>query len=262
MDDRFDVARALTAGYSSRVGAWDFVSEFAASWASPLTLADGFSSAEVQQAEERLGLPLPVALQEAYGLFGRRSDLVARQDPLLEPHELLLDPSGQLLVFRSENQGGAGWGVRLTDLSHEDPPVALFSDHLPELTTCSFMDRLSLACVEMVLSEAVMARSGGPEGRTCQASSEVVALVEAEFAPVPLPPHPAWFEPMGPPVRWFSSPGLVLRLEPGLAGSDLTVIGRTETDLQHALDQIPGEWLAASVLRQDATDGYGIELPF
>ncbi|WP_249375383.1 SMI1/KNR4 family protein [Streptomyces sp. I05A-00742] len=262
MDDGFDVARALAGGCPDRVGAWEFVREFAASWATPLTSADGFSAGEVQQAEERLDLRLPVALREAYGLFGRRGDLVARQDPLLEPDELLLDPSGQLLVFRSENQGGAGWGVRLTDLSREDPPVALFSDHLPQLTTCSFLDRVSLACVEMVLSEAVMARSGGPEGRACRASSAVVTVVEAEFAPVPLPPHPAWFEPMGPPVRWFSSPGLVLRLEPGSVGMDLVVIGRAETDLQRALDSIPGEWPAASPALTDPTDGWDMAFPF
>ncbi|EDY49218.1 hypothetical protein SSCG_02246 [Streptomyces clavuligerus] len=30
-------------------------------------------------------------------LSGRRRDLVARQNPLLEPEELLLDPSGSLI---------------------------------------------------------------------------------------------------------------------------------------------------------------------
>ncbi|KOU22743.1 hypothetical protein ADK52_20220 [Streptomyces sp. WM6372] len=64
-------------------------------------------------------------------LFGRRRDLVAQQNPLLEPDELLLDPSGELLVFRSENQGRARWGVALADLSREDPPVALFADRSP-----------------------------------------------------------------------------------------------------------------------------------
>lgn len=259
MADRFDAAEALAGGCSDRADAWAFVSGFAASWSSPLLRTDGFTSIEVQRAEARLGLRLPVALREAYALFGRRRDLVAQHNPLLEPDELLLDPSGELLVFRSENQGCAGWGVSLTDLSREDPPVFLFSDRLPS-SRRPFLDRLSLACVEIILSEAAMAR--WTQQRACQATPDVVASLERQFTSIELPPYPAWFEPMGLPVRWFSAPGLLLCLESGSQGRDLVVIGRTEDDLQRALEAIPGAWHAAAPVVTGLVDEGDFVLPF
>lgn len=193
-------------------------------------------------------------------MFGRRRDLVAQQNPLLEPDELLFDPSGELLVFRSENQGCAGWGVALADLSSEDPPVALFADRLPDSGRLHFLDRLSLACVETVLSESAMAK--WTEGRICQATPEVVACLEKKFAPVALPPYPAWFEPMGQPVRWFSASGLLLCLEPGLEGMDLVVTGRTTADVERAVDAIPGAWPPAVRAVTEAVDDHEWVLPF
>ncbi|MEU0403744.1 SMI1/KNR4 family protein [Streptomyces sp. NPDC006197] len=260
MADSFDVAEALAGGCPARADAWAFVRGFAAAWSTPVSPADGFTSADVQQAEDRLGLRLPVALREAYALFGRRRDLVAQQNPLLEPDELLVDPSGELLVFRSENQGCAGWGVALADLSREDPPVALFGDRLPGSSRLDFLDRLSLACVETVLSEA--ATAGGAVGRTCQATPEVVACLEEQFAQVALPPYPAWFEPMGPPVRWFSAAGLLLCLEPGLEGMDLVVTGRTAADVQGAVEAIPGPWPPADPPVTEVVDDREWVLPF
>lgn len=187
MADRFDVAQALAGASGERAQVWEFAKEFAASWATPLSLGDGFVPAEVCRAEERLGRRVPVALHEAYALFGRRSDLVAHHNPLLPPDELLLDPSGQLLVFRSENQGCAGWCVPLDQLSADDPPVVFFSDYLPDLVWEPFMPSLSLACAETILSETVMGRRYGPTGRDCVATPEVLSGVEDQFEPVGLP---------------------------------------------------------------------------
>ncbi|MET9736464.1 hypothetical protein ABZZ79_39400 [Streptomyces sp. NPDC006458] len=172
----------------------------------------------------------------------------------------MLDPSGELLVFRSENQGCAGWGVSLADLSREDPPVALFSDRLPNSSRCHFLDRLSLTLVETVLSEAVMGR--WTQGRACQATPEVVACLEKEFVPVSLPPYPAWFEPMGVRVRWFSDAGLLLRLEPGSEGTELVVTGRTEADLQRAIEVIPGVWPDAEPTVTTTISEDDLALPF
>ncbi|MEU9197909.1 hypothetical protein [Streptomyces hundungensis] len=179
---------------------------------------------------------------------------------MLEPDELLLDPSGELLVFRSENQGCAGWGVALADLSREDPPVALFGDRLPGSSRLDYRDRFSLACVETVLSEA--ASASGSEGRTCQATPEVVACLEEEFAQVALSPYPAWFAPAGPPVRWFSAAGLLLCLGPALKGLDLVVIGRTAADVQRAVEAIPGPWPPAGPSATEMVDDREWVLPF
>lgn len=132
MADRQHPARAFDTEMTGRAAVWKSIEVFAHAWARPLTPADGIPSPEVRKAEQRLGLRLPAALSEAYALFGRRRDLTAVQNSLLTPDELLLDPSGELLVFRSENQGGAGWGIPLEQPAHDDSPVSLFSDRLPD----------------------------------------------------------------------------------------------------------------------------------
>ncbi|WP_157851482.1 SMI1/KNR4 family protein [Streptomyces monomycini] len=229
---------------------WKSIEAFARAWARPLTPADGIPPGEVRKAEQRLGLRLPAALYETYALFGRRQDLTAVQNPLLLPDELLLDPSGELLVFRSENQGCAGWGIPLEKLAHDDPPVSLFSDCLPDASWLPYLDRVSSACAELVLSETVMARRYGPYGRECPATAVVVAAVEAMCAPVDLPPCPAWYHPEGDPVRWYSAPGKLLCLEPDPDesvpdGSVLVVVGRSEADVREVVAAVPGDWPAA-----------------
>ncbi|MEU3539294.1 hypothetical protein [Streptomyces paromomycinus] len=172
-------------------------------------------------------------------------------NPLLTPDELLLDPSGELLVFRSENQGCAGWGIPLETLGHDDPPVGLFSDHLPDVSWTPYLERVSWACAELVLSETVMARRYGPYGRECPATAAVVAAVEATCTPVALPPCPAWYAPAEGPVRWYSAPGKLLCLEPGPDEPDpaepvpaLVVVGRTEADVREVIAAVPGDWRA------------------
>ncbi|MEN2424204.1 SMI1/KNR4 family protein [Streptomyces rimosus] len=242
--ERLDLAQAFGAAAPSRAAVWEFVEAFAESWMAPLSPADGIAPSEVRRAEERLGYPLPAALSEAYALFGRRTDLVAVHNPLLAPEELLLDPSGELLVFRSENQGCAGWGVPLDRLGDDDPPVGLFSDHLPGVAWKPYLDRLSLAFAELVLSEAAMAHRYGPCGRECPATAEAVAAVEATYQPIALPPCPAWYHPEGEPTRWFSAPGKLLCLEPDPVEPVLAVAGQSETEVLEILATVPGAWSA------------------
>ncbi len=85
MTDGFDVARSVACGILDRGRAWGFIRSFAASWDGPLAEGDGIPVAELASAGAELGLSLPAALGEFYGLVGRRSDLVGNQDSLL-PH--------------------------------------------------------------------------------------------------------------------------------------------------------------------------------
>jgi hypothetical protein len=82
---------------------------------------DGYSAAELDAAEGRLGLVLSPAFREAYGLLGRRDDLTSNHDRLRPLDELEVDERGEALVFRDENQGAATWGVLLSDLGEDDP---------------------------------------------------------------------------------------------------------------------------------------------
>ena len=112
MSARFDVGQEVAASLGSRQGAWRFIRRFAQSWLTPLSDGDGWAEADLQAAEERLGVRLPPAIGEAYALFGRRQDLTSVQDQLLDPDELEVDVTGAVLVYRVENQSVALWGCR------------------------------------------------------------------------------------------------------------------------------------------------------
>lgn len=111
----------------SRAERWELLSRFIADWYSPLTAGDGYTEAELQQCATRLATPLPAALCEWYGTAGRRDDVWHQQDTLLSPEELFCKDG--VLHFCVENQAVTSWGVRLGDLSQEDPPVVVRDGH-------------------------------------------------------------------------------------------------------------------------------------
>ncbi|MFE0086274.1 SMI1/KNR4 family protein [Streptomyces sp. NPDC058992] len=234
----FDVAQALRGGIRDRRQAWDFVRDFAAAWSAPLGDSSGAHEAELEQAEAALGFRLPVALREGYSLLGAtRRDLTGNQDPLLPTSELFVhDEFGGVLVFRSENQGCAFWGVRLRDLDQVDPPVFVQSRDgwIP------FLERASLAWVELVLSETLLG-----EGRlynACELPAELISELPRWFTHVDFPDYPMWTGMEEAPVRWFSAPGKLLRLDGQDDHSWLHVRGRTAADLQSIYSAVPGQW--------------------
>ncbi|MFK0153280.1 SMI1/KNR4 family protein [Streptomyces sp. NPDC090493] len=238
MSGSFDVAQALDGGVSDRDRAWTFIRSFPAAWGEPLVEDAVSLTAELARTEATLGRSLPVALHEVYALVGTRPDLVANQDPLLPPHEMFVhDECGGVLVFRSENQGCAFWGVRLTDLDQDDPPVLVQARH----GWVPFMDRVSLACVELVLSEALFG-GGGQLYNACELPAGLLRKVPERFQQVPLPDYPMWTGPEDFPVRWFSAPGKLLRQDGLGVHSWLHVRGRARADLDAICATIPGRW--------------------
>src|SRR5439155_8456508 len=135
--------------------------------ASPIVAGDGCDDDELRAAEARLGLPLPVSLRQAYALIGKRDDLTRVQDRLLPPAKLRIDDTGEVLVFRVENQNVAQWGVPLRVVSEPDPPLVFRqrSRPLAEWVWQPFLDRVSLACVEMVLSEWMLSSDDFSDNR-------------------------------------------------------------------------------------------------
>jgi hypothetical protein len=231
--DGFEALQALCGDDGDRRHGWDFVRGLAAAFGRPLTEGDGVDPAEMAKAESRLGIALPAALREAYLLFGRCADLTASQDQLLAPERLQADADG-VLVFRVENQYCASWGVRLEAMSSDDPPVLLTvgDEWMP------YADRLSLALVEMVLSEAMFsARDGRSDNRNLGHVDQ--AELAVAFERLPLPDFPFWAIPDCPPVRWFAGPDVLLRDD---GGEWLWVHGRTPEAVQAVRDRFPGEW--------------------
>ena len=101
---------------------WRLAEEFIDVWHGGLKDGDGYSDAEIAEAEARIGVRLPEALREWYRLAGRRQDVWSVQDSLRSPGQIRIQ-EGDGLVFRIENQNCTRWYIRRDDLLHSDPPV-------------------------------------------------------------------------------------------------------------------------------------------
>jgi hypothetical protein len=237
----FDVSRAVGAGLGDRRRALEFIDAFAAAWARPLGLEDGYGEEVLQSVEEHLGVRLPAALREAYLLLGRRADLTARQDPLLPLDRLRVDRAEAVIVFRRENQGCAEWGVAAADPRNpEDPPV--YVRRPGERQWEPFAARMSLACAEMLLSEVLL---GAQFMGMCDMSGVPAAVAaESAYHRVALPEYPLWHD-TAVTSRWFAAPGKLLRMDGRGPYCWLIAAGQTHDDLKSIRTAIPGQWYQA-----------------
>jgi hypothetical protein len=240
MRDGFDVSAGIAAAAGGRAGAWQFIRDFAGSWRSPLAHGDGYGEADIGAAEQRLAVRFPAAVREAYQLLGRRADLTSNQDDLFDPARLHLDGGGQVLVFRRENQCCAQWGVRLDQPGDPDPPVvAEVMEDGRGLGWTPYLDRFSLACVEIVLSESLFTGAGLDDSKPLDDAA--LTSLERDFTQLALPAYPLW---TGPPViRWFAGPDVILRAD---GDAWVWVRARTAAALDLARHAMPGGWQPAS----------------
>lgn len=237
----FSSGSGLAAGLADRAAGWRFVADFAREWAEPLKEGDGYGPDELDAAEARLGVALPKPLREAYRLFGRRDDLTRNHDRLLRPDELGLDAAGEALVFREENQAVLLWGVLVSDLGLDDPPVYVKTDMADKTQERwdGWMGRLSHALIEMVLAESLVE----PEELTDYlevGDKEQLVTLEREYERLPFEDYPVGATDGG--SRWFAGHDVLVRED---VGEFLLVRARTEEALDAFTDRFPGDWLQA-----------------
>ncbi len=226
----------------------------------PLGDGDGYTERELDAAEDRLGLALPAALREALALFGKRPDLCRTMQQLLPPDELHLCDSG-LLMFYCENQGVWDCCIRPSDISSDDPPTVLRPDCSHEehyQSGIPWFERLSTACIAIVLTESLYSR-GGALTLYGQLLPDEIAMVEQRFPAAALPSYPAEHVECDTGHQWYVGEDVILSLEtyneplkhdhPVLPGwdrigrqSDLHVRARTQEALQSIRESLPTEW--------------------
>ncbi|MFD0683653.1 SMI1/KNR4 family protein [Actinomadura fibrosa] len=225
----FDIVRDLPAALQDRSGAWTFICGFAESWGFPLTASDGTPESELAAAEHRLDVRLPTALREAYLLFGTRTDLHSNHNWLLRPDEFYLEDKA--LVFRDENQGVTAWGMLLADLGDPDPAVHFSMDSDPWQP---WLDRFSIAAVEIVLSEVLQAQNDLCDYRDLEEGEQ--EELSRRFTRLPFPAYPEGEDGQ----RFYAAPGLLLSTS---GGSWLSVRARDEQTLDTLRETFPGDWL-------------------
>lgn len=261
----------MAAAVSDRASAWRFIQRFTQEWGRwPLGEDDGYSEAELEAAEQRLGLRLPTALREAYAMFGRREDLVGSPEglfPLLRPDQLyaqkLFAADGiELLIYHTEGYGCWRCGIRLTDLQLPDPPTVFWNtcgDDECQTTGVAWLDRLSTSCVEIVLTQWRL--PGHELHHMGELRADDLSVLERSFPRLGLPTYPVSRPSCAPGTDWFVGDDVLLRLDRyigtrGDAGSSgaipswrrpfacagLEVRGRTAEAADAVVAQLPKDW--------------------
>ncbi|MGK5550737.1 hypothetical protein ACSNOI_03905 [Actinomadura kijaniata] len=254
----FDLGAAVTAAVAAddQAEIWKVVRWFAEAWLVPLGPWDGCSETELVAAEARLGMRLPTALRQLHALLGRRDDLLGAIHPLESLDGLhLVTADGfpdqvERLVIRTENQGGRDWGIRLTDLYLDDPPVVMIGDCGSSCLASTpgdcvshgvtMLERTSWAVLEAILDESQVHAAGVHHA---QVPLGELPVVEPVFTQLGLPGQPV------PPARpcvvridWYTGTDVLIRAERWADRAGLTLIGRTLPALEAAVAKLPDGW--------------------
>ena len=240
VDDSRTIAQAL-AEVRDAGSAFAFIEWFAREWLTPVRDGDGCTAEEVAAVEERLGLRLPASLAAFYRLLGRRRDLTSNQDRLIALNSLTVEEG--VLVYRIEAQGCATWGIRVADLGSADPPTVFREGNRDGSPWRPFLGSFSLAAVEMVLCEAVIAGVGGCHDNRELDVADIERLDEL-YQRLPFPDYPAWWQPDVPQaVRWFCGPSVLLRED---SRTWLWVLAQNAQSVARVRDALPGRWQETS----------------
>jgi hypothetical protein len=222
--------RAIPSGRAER---WSLLRRFFEGWFGGLGPTDGCSAESMGLAEERLGVALPAALREWYALAGQ-SAIWSMQDHFLGPEGLRVE--GDKLILSIENQNAVRWGIPLSELGEEDPPVfvseptdsVLWIEETPSVSLFA----LSQAVLNATFSGATAYCANG------QATDDAVAAIEQSYARLGFPdlhwpPHP---------TRMYGGVDLIVEVE---AETWIWVSGRSPATFRGAVDLIAGagvEW--------------------
>jgi hypothetical protein len=194
-------------------------------WFGEVGPADGCSEQAIRDVEVGLELKLPAALREWYALASMRADVWSRQDWFLTPEKLRI--MDEELVIYIENQAVVRWGVRLDDLTHDDPPVYVTDRHDTEtVEECPAISIFALA--QMLL---ISKFSGSRFSANGQATKSSLTAIARKYERLEIPDL-NWPKR---PTRFYGGRDLVIETN----GEDwIWVSGRQSATFREALDLI------------------------
>lgn len=180
---------------NTRPERWPWLREQIAEWSAPLQDDDGYDSKSLDQAEQRLGVKIPLGLREWYQMAGKRWDVWSRQDQFEPPDQLQIgyDESrdAEFLIFYRENQDVVQWGIRREDCTMEDPPVYLLdwsqsNDTMPGAEAGSTSEfALAMFCYQLCAAGAGPYYSG--YAQVDERAASAIRQLPALFSPLHWP---------------------------------------------------------------------------
>jgi hypothetical protein len=232
-------ARQFAQRLANRQDCWSLLKESVAEWHTPLKDGDGYAAEEIDQAEQRLGLRLPIALREWYSLAGRRDDITRRQYWLRRPSELTI--RGDVLEFHRENQSVVNWGVRLTDFDQDDPPVFIDDvEYLGRRRNHRVVQNSSLSefALQMVVLETMLSARFRADA-DCQTNTQ--EIIASNFHALGFPDW-AW---PGAVTRWYGGSDVLVQITCDEAPSPslLSIAARNDDAYRRSLKLFDADWM-------------------
>ena len=223
-------AEDFAARLSTRQDRWSLLKDFIAEWHRPLEDGDGYSAAEIDAAEQRLGLKLPVALRECYGLAGKFLEAFSVDPYAFTPlNELGFEEDDrEILWLFAETQAIVSWGIRQQDLTQDDPPVYSDNSYASAELLLSNETFSEFALQAVVHQTTCFSEFGGNASGEKNTANTVIA----NFQPLGLP---SWTWPSQP-AQLYGGDDVLIELDRDSAGYCwIWVAARTEDALHNAV---------------------------
>ena len=239
--DLFDLTAEIAGAAVERSSVWRFVARFAEYWlGEPLDATSGVPAEQIEAREAELGVRLPPAVREFYGLVGRRHDLFSNQDVLLSLVQRQIYVDEGALIVRHENQGVCRWGILLEHLDQEDPPVVVLAD-LADKSHGQWepwTETFSAAIVQWLVYESCM-RSGVGDLATEFDRPADLAAVTGRGRPLAIAPFPVGHLSVQTEARWFLTDDVIVLAD----DTAILISARTQEAADGFRDRYPADWL-------------------
>lgn len=206
----------------------------------PLAATSGVSAEQIETREAALGVQLPPAVREFYGLVGRHHNLFSNQDVLLSivQRQIYIDEGA--LIVRHENQGACRWGILLEHLDQEDSPVVVLAD-LAEKSQEQWepwTETFSAAVAQGLVYESCMRPGVGDLATEFDRSADL-AEVTGRGRPLAIAPFAVGHLSVQTEGRWSLTDEVIVLAD----DTAILISARTQEAADAFRDRYPADWL-------------------